>query len=253
MRAGVTVATPALDLWRAWADPEHIAQWFVDRAEGTCKPGEVMTWIFEAFSYRIPVPILEAEPGKRFVTGADAGVVGPLPKLLEVDIETVDGGSKLRLVDSGFSEDASADDEFEGVRSGWDMALHQLKWWLEHSTSGARNHMFAMRSTTATWEQLATRYSGATGLATFLDDVDAPAKLTVGDRVSAKLAGHPFTGRVLAHTGREFLLEWSELTGVVGFKAFTTGPTRSVAIDLSAWGSVPTLDFTRTLERLATS
>ena len=39
IRATKTINASPTDVWRAWADPEHIAQWFVDRAEGTAKPG----------------------------------------------------------------------------------------------------------------------------------------------------------------------------------------------------------------------
>jgi uncharacterized protein YndB with AHSA1/START domain len=38
--------------WSAWTDPQAIANWFVDRAEGTAAPGEVMTWFFDTFHYR---------------------------------------------------------------------------------------------------------------------------------------------------------------------------------------------------------
>jgi uncharacterized protein YndB with AHSA1/START domain len=237
IRAQVKIAAPADDVYRAWADPEHIAQWFVDRAEGTCTPGEVMTWIFDAFRMRLPIPILEAEPGKRIVTGSEAGVAGPLPVLMEVDIETVDGGTMLRLVSSGFSEDPDKSGDGDGVQSGWEMALATLKYWLEHGRPTGRLHHLGVRPTSASWPTLCALYAGADGLARWLDDVRAPTTLAAGDRISATLAGAPLTGAVLAHTGREVLVEWTELGGVIGLKAFAMGPARAVALDLRAWGT----------------
>jgi uncharacterized protein YndB with AHSA1/START domain len=253
--AGITIAAPAREVWRAWADPERIAQWFVDRAEGTCKPGEVMTWIFDAFGYRLPVPILEAEPGARLVTGAAAGVAGPLPVLMELDIETVDGGSRLRLVNSGFSEDPAKDDDVDGVRSGWEMALATLKFWLENHASASRRHHFAMRPRPRSWPASSAGFGGRAGLARYLDDVTAPEELRAGDRVTATLAGRALTGSVLVSTGREVLLEWSELAGVLGLKSFVAGPAHAIAFDLSTWRAeaLGDLALDRALDQLVTA
>ena len=52
--AEVRTSAPVEHAWAAWAEPEKIAQWFVDRAYGDVKPGGVMTWVFEKFGYEIP-------------------------------------------------------------------------------------------------------------------------------------------------------------------------------------------------------
>lgn len=44
-------ATPK-EVWEAWAEPEGIARWFVDRAEGRMEAEATVTWIFETFGYR---------------------------------------------------------------------------------------------------------------------------------------------------------------------------------------------------------
>ena len=49
-----TKATP-LEAYVAWADPEKIAHWFPDRAEGQAEPGATITWIFESLITAFPM------------------------------------------------------------------------------------------------------------------------------------------------------------------------------------------------------
>jgi uncharacterized protein YndB with AHSA1/START domain len=65
-----TSATPD-QAWEAWADPEKIAQWFVDRATGEAKPGGTMTWFFDHVGYVLPYKILNAVPGELIVYNWD--------------------------------------------------------------------------------------------------------------------------------------------------------------------------------------
>jgi uncharacterized protein YndB with AHSA1/START domain len=51
-----TKATPQ-QAYDAWADPEKIAHWFPDRAEGQAEPGATITWIFDKFDHRIPYEV----------------------------------------------------------------------------------------------------------------------------------------------------------------------------------------------------
>src|SRR6185295_12894149 len=76
-----TRATPE-QVYEAWADPEKIAHWFVDRAHGKAEVGSIFTWIFEKFGYEIPYEVVAAEPGRRFALGGEAPKSGPF--LLEV-------------------------------------------------------------------------------------------------------------------------------------------------------------------------
>lgn len=43
IRARMETRASADAVWRAWADPEEIAHWFVDRAEGVAQEGR--TWL----------------------------------------------------------------------------------------------------------------------------------------------------------------------------------------------------------------
>jgi uncharacterized protein YndB with AHSA1/START domain len=204
--------------WKAWADPQEIANWFVDRAEGVAAPGEVMTWFFDTFNYRLPVPIIEAEPGATFVTGG-GDQPGPhgLPYLMEISITKDAGTTTVRLVNSGFSPDAKFDDEVEGVVSGWKMALATMKHYLENFAGRRRTHLLVIEPASYTWDTLHPLFHTAEGRRTWIEPM------------------MPWNAATLALTGREVLLDWPERAGVLGLKAFRMGPQTVVALDFSSW------------------
>jgi uncharacterized protein YndB with AHSA1/START domain len=218
----IRIKNSPMRVWQAWADPEHIANWFVDRAEGSAQPGEVMTWYFDTFKYRQPVPIIEADPGRTLVIGS-GDQPGPqgLPYLMEITITAEGGTTTMRLVNSGFSEDANFDDEYGGVVSGWKMALATLKQWLERYPDKRRTHRIVMQPAPYTPETLRPWFHTIDG-----------RKQWIGDIV-------PADSQILADTGREVLLQWAEQDAVVGLKAFKMGPARMLALDVSTWAPTP--------------
>ena len=216
------IATTPMRAWEAWADPEQIANWFVDRAEGRAAPGEVMTWFFDALGYRQPVPIVDAVPGEAFVVGSgDAPGPHGHPYLMEVTIEKAEGDTVVRIVNSGFRDDASFDDEYEGVVSGWKMALATMKQWLEQHSASRRVHVFEMLPAPFHATALHRLYATTEGRSEWL----APTMAADAE--------------VLADTGREVLLRWDEHRGVLGLKAFRMGPRPILALDFSAWPQAP--------------
>ncbi|MBL8769729.1 MAG: SRPBCC domain-containing protein [Planctomycetes bacterium] len=235
-------ATPAR-VYSAFADPRAIARWFVDAAEGVAKPGELMTWIFRDMNFRLPVPILEAKPNSEFVTGGE--IPGRLPALMEVLIRPhgADAGSTtVRLVNSGFADGAPWDEEYQGVDSGWTMALATLKHSLEHHPDQDRTHVMAMQPAAVDMGRLRALYTTAAGLQSWLgDDVRIDGgKLVVGGSYELRSPGlGPMSGRVLADSGREVLLEWRERSAVLGLKAFSAGPARMICLDFSTWAPHP--------------
>ena len=222
IEAEVRIKTTPDRAWEAWANPDQIANWFVDRAEGRAAPGEVMTWMFDAFNYRQPVPIQEATPGDTLVIGS-GDQPGPQghPYMLEITVAAERGETILRLVNSGFREDASFDDEFDGVVSGWTLALATLKQWLERYPDARRSHRIVFEPAVYTLDQLRPHFATAEGRRRWLEPLlaaDAP---------------------VLADTGREVLLAWDARAGVLGLKAFRMGPQRMLALDASVWSDRP--------------
>jgi uncharacterized protein YndB with AHSA1/START domain len=218
----IRMKTTPLRAWEAWADPQQIANWFVDRAEGVARPGEVMTWFFDTFNYRQPVPIVEAEPGATFVIGSgDAPGPQGHPYLMEITISKQQGDTVLRLVNSGFSEDAKFDDEYEGVASGWQMALATMKRWLERYPNSRRTHRIVMEPADYTWTSLDPLFRTIAGRRRWLEPTLRSDAETLAD------------------TGREVLLAWDERQAVVGLKAFRMGPRHMIALDVSTWSEMP--------------
>jgi hypothetical protein len=181
-----------------------------------------MTWFFDTFNFRLPVPIVEAERGRTFVTGS-GDQPGPqgLPYLMEITIAREGGATVVHLLNSGFSPDANFDDEFEGVVSGWKMALATMKYWLEHHDGARRTHTLVIEPASYTWEQLRPLLGTVEGRRRWLEPL------------------LPADAESLVDTGREVLLAWPAVEGVMGLKAFRMGPQTVVALDLSTWSRKP--------------
>jgi uncharacterized protein YndB with AHSA1/START domain len=227
----VRIRTSPDRAWEAWADPQGIANWFVDRAEGRGAAGETMVWFFDTFGYRQEVPIVEAKPGQTLVIGSGEAP-GPdgLPYVLEVTIARDAGDTIVRLVNSGFSEDPSADARFKGVESGWQGALATMKHYLEHYHGRRRTHRIVMRPADP-HPGLRDAYATAAGRGRWLQP-----EVPVDDTV-------------LVDTGTEVLLTWYAREAVLGLKSFSMGPQWMVALDYSTWAASP-LDGEATEARL---
>ena len=231
-----TTATPQ-QAWEAWADPEKIAHWFVDRAAGEAKPGGTMTWFFDEFGYVLPYKVVDAEPGKLFVLKWDAPQGGPVG-ILEVKIERSGGTTVIRLVNSGFHEDAAWKEEYEGVVSGWKMSLAILKYYLENHFGRAKTAMLLVRPASFTYEQLREYFVDASKLPQWLTKSGAIGK--VGDACRLELReGGTLTGRVLADTGREVTVSWEEIGGTLELKGFSMGPQRVAGVRCYSWRLKP--------------
>ena len=228
-----TTATPQ-QAYDAWADPEKIAHWFTDKAEGKAKPGATITWTFEKFNYRIPYEVLIAQPSEKFAIRWDPHP-GLNPGILEVTISKEGGETVIRLVNSGFREGAEWNEEFEGLDSGWRMALPLLKHYLENYYGLARSSFLAMRVVEFSFDQVVPFHRTAAGLTKWLTTAGEYAD--VGERFSLQLQeGGKVSGHVLAKTKRETTLSWDEIRGVLELKAFSMGSQKILCVRGCGWG-----------------
>ena len=230
-----TKATPE-QAYEAWADPQKIAHWFVDKAEGKAEPGATITWFFEKFNYRIPYEVLIAQPEEKFaIRWNPMAGMNLNPGILEVTIAKEGGETVIRLVNSGFREDAEWNEEFEGVASGWIMALSLLKHYLDNYYGTARSTFMAMRPAQFSFEEVVPLHRTAAGLKKWLT---ASGEFgDVGEAFSLQLQeGGQLSGRVLAQSKRETTIAWDEIRGVLELKAFSMGPQRILCVRGCGWG-----------------
>jgi uncharacterized protein YndB with AHSA1/START domain len=222
-------------VWEAWADPVKISQWFVDRAEGFAETGATITWFFDDFNFHMRYRVLRSERGKSYVIRWDDAPEGREPGLFEVTLSQQGGETTLRLLESGFREGAEWDEEYEGVSSGWTMALALLKHYAENYFAQPRASWLLLRPAAYTAEQVVALERTEAGLARWLTRSGAiPA---ASERFHLALqSGEALSGQVLALSKCETCLSWNEVHGTLEFKAFAMGPQKMVGLRASAWG-----------------
>ncbi len=232
-----TTATPQ-QVWEAWAKPEIIAGWFADRAYGTPEKGSTITHVFEAFGMELPFAVVEAIPGESIVF--DGVGPGGRPFRQEVRIRRDGGETVLQLTHSGFDADADWGDEFEGIDSGWTLALAVLRHYLETHFGRARTTWMRMRPMAFDFARADAVFRSADGLGRWLTTGEG-AIGDRGERVALALRdGRRVTGEVLAWSGREVALSWEEIGGVLELKAFSAGPGQTmVGLRAMSWADLP--------------
>jgi len=230
----IRVQAPADRVWEAWADPVKISQWFVDRAEGFGEPGATITWFFDAFHFQISFHVLRSEPGKSYVIRWEEPPPGREPGVLEITLAQAGGVTTLRLVESGFREGAEWDEEYEGVSSGWMMALALLKLYAENYFGQARATWMLLRPAAYTAEQVVPLERTEGGLARWLTRAGSVGAVGESCRLTLQ-SGETLSGRVLALSKSETCLAWNEVHGALEFKAFGTGAQKMIGLRASAW------------------
>jgi uncharacterized protein YndB with AHSA1/START domain len=234
IRAEIRTSATPQQAWEAWADPEKIAAWFVDRAAGEAKPGGIMTWFFDDFGYQLPYKMVDTIPGSLFVLKWDPpqGDSG----ILEVRIAQEGGATVVRLINSGFREDAKWNDEYEGVNSGWQTALALLKEYLENYFGRSKKSVMILRPASYTYDQLREYFLDPAKLSKWLTVSGAIGK----PRDACELIlrdGGKLNGRVLAVTKWEAALSWKEISGALELKGFSMGPQKMLGVRVTLWNS----------------
>ena len=147
---------------------------------------------------QLPHKVIEAVPGERLVL--EGMGPGGLPFRQEVVVRRDGGETVIELVHSGFDDAADWSDEYEGMDSGWKMALAILKHYLENHFGRSRRTYFAMRPATYENAQLDGAFRSEAGLGRWLTtggsigDVGAPVALQLQhggpvDRGGARVDG----------------------------------------------------------------
>jgi uncharacterized protein YndB with AHSA1/START domain len=129
----VVIEAPPEVVWRVVTDAEQIRHWFAEEAEVELRVGGSGRLRFKSGdSYQLQVEALE--PPRRFAfrwvqpEGSPARADNSM--LVEFILEPEAGGTRLRVVESGFHTIDWSDDEkakyAEGHSKGWDVLLGRL-------------------------------------------------------------------------------------------------------------------------------
>lgn len=232
-----TTATPE-EVWAAWADPDRVAHWFAESARGSMSEGSTFTWGWESHDFETPMQVLLAQRPRRFALSAPWEGAGPT--IIEVCIEREADETVVRLIHSGFGDDADFDEEYRGTYSGWLMALTLLKHYLEHYLGRARHQIMVMRKAAFDYEDIRSWHHEEEKLGRWLtSEGRIPA---LGERFQLRLKdGSTITGQVLADAGHEVALSWEEMQGVLELKSWgSTAHGRNLGLRFSSW--LPTVE-----------
>lgn len=227
IEADIRVAAPVEAVWEAWADPERLASWYVDRAEGRIGQDDRVTWVWGQMGMNVEYEVVEHEPERRFVlrTETPEGRRGT-----EVEL-TPDGGfTHVHVVERGFDTDPSA------VRSGWQMALGLLKVYLEVYYGREVRSVLVMAKTEATPEELVAAQRTAEGLSRWVASASPSSMPGQGESMHLELEdGVEVDGQVVQLTETETSLTWPAITGVLELKQFPVGEDRAAAMRAFTW------------------
>lgn len=184
-------------VWRALTEADELMNWFPLQAEVDPGEGGAIRIAWDG-SFKSDLAIEVWEPGRRLRTtwplASEEG--GPVAGLaVDYFIEARSGGgTRLRLVHSGFPAAEDWDEIFDSHRRGWSYELRSLRHYLSHHPGVARRVAQVRReagllSAERVWELL---WSPA-GLLT-----DGSVPFTNGERYALTLpSGHRLAGRVL--------------------------------------------------------
>lgn len=186
----IEIAAPVEAVWKAISDGDELARWWPLRAKVTPGAGGVIafSWSPEGWDGEATIDIWE--PGSRLKSSWDAGAVSVASEFI---IEARTGSTVLKVVSSGFGDQASWDHLYECMRVGWEFELRGLRHYLENHAGEDRQVAWAQGSAPAGMggEEIWRRLMGSEGFGF----AQAPETLAAGERYSCRSAlGDAFEG-----------------------------------------------------------
>jgi uncharacterized protein YndB with AHSA1/START domain len=159
----VFIKAPAGVVWKALTEAEGLTQWFcVDARVAPGVGGSV--WVSWGEGASGEAPITGWEPNRHFQWTETRG---PVKVAIDFHLETRDGGTVVRLVQSGFGDGPEWDDEFHMVEGGWSYFTAHLQWYLERHRDVHRDLIgFRARAAMSREEAFARLVSLTDGLET---------------------------------------------------------------------------------------
>ena len=212
---------PREQVWRAFADPDWLAGWQVERVEGALEAGDRVGFHFDSLGVAIDLEVIErAEPERLVLSGAPPGRP---PQTQTVRLAEARGGTEVELTHGGFDPGARGEEEREGTRAGWYTALRLCRLYLDRYAGRPRTTVAAVAPAASSpriaWPQLASAGGLAGWLASEaeLGAEGEPARLVTR-------GGLELTGTVVSAAPPYQLALWLEqIAGVVSLRVISLG------------------------------
>jgi uncharacterized protein YndB with AHSA1/START domain len=130
----ILVDAPPSVVWEVVTEAEHISGWFSDSAEIDLRPGGRIALVWAGGQTEHGV-IEEVEPPHRFsfrwIRGSAHEATDGNSTLVEFALSAEDGGTRLRVAETGFSTldwpDERRKEEVESHARGWESELGELR------------------------------------------------------------------------------------------------------------------------------
>lgn len=122
-------------VYEALTTGAELDRWFTDGATVDARPGGEICWRWKEWGPNKVTtedcgPILEADPGRRFVFQWHAD-----PTTVEIDLEEQGGGCVVRLRERGYRKTLRGLKSQMSCAVGWGEALTLLKFYVEHGVT----------------------------------------------------------------------------------------------------------------------
>lgn len=179
------IRAPAEAVWKALTDADELRRWFP--LDARTEPGEggtiAVAWgaahqgvhRIKAWETQRHLQMTWFEPTEMFgerpdpLQDAVASVFEKDPEgaarlLVDYFLESRGGTTVLRLVHSGFSQDAQWDDDFDAHQRGWNFELRSLRNYLEHHLGKTRHIAWVLQPVRVDLQEAWDRILGAEGL-----------------------------------------------------------------------------------------
>jgi len=169
----IEIAAPVEDVWRALTDAEWLTNWFP--LEARVRPGvggSIWTSWGGGAAFESPIAAWEenkhlrllympATPPEKIDEATAQGMYIPFEVAVDYFLDSNGGSTVLRLVHSGFSDDAAWDTQYDGTVTGWALELRGLRHFLEKHRGVKRDVVWARHDITGlslpdAWSRLFT-------------------------------------------------------------------------------------------------
>lgn len=229
IRAVVDIQAPVERIWRAISEPDHLARWWAERAAGYAEPAGEITLNFDDLGFELTQHVSRMQAPHTLALEFE-GSSGA--ETIHFEVERSPVGAKLILLHR-----RSVAAQCPELISGWQLALGHLAYYCENhfgdpslSLIEIAESDFAKLHDALDWFTLPGRLQEWLGSPSERIREDEELVLCLADGVRA-------SGRVLAVTSHEVLLEWKEENALLTLKAFPSEYGIAVGVAIRVWGN----------------